>query len=120
MPAIVSMDSNNNCKVIVENCPPYDKTIETNDLIGVIEIEAEKLIPLTDHAISSVCAGIHAKLPKIHKPTISQDEIARQCHLQVPNEFREQYINILSITKSPSALTSTIWGRPETTNTKFT
>jgi len=95
MPAIVSMDSNNNCKVIMENCAPDDMTIEMNDLMGIIEIEAEKLIPLTDHAISSVCTGIHAKLPKIQKPRISQHEIARQCHLQVPNEFREQYINIL-------------------------
>jgi hypothetical protein len=68
---MVSMDSNNNCKVIVENCASYNVTIERNNLMGLIEIEEEKLIPLTEQAISSVCVGIHAKLPKLQKPRIS-------------------------------------------------
>jgi hypothetical protein len=76
MPALL-MDKNNNCKIIVENCAPYDVTIERNNLIGLIEIEEEELVPLTDNVISSVCADIHAKLPKILKAKLSQEDIAR-------------------------------------------
>ncbi len=50
--AIITMDDNNNCKVMVENCAPYDVTVERNDLMGLIEIEEEELIPLTDRTIS--------------------------------------------------------------------
>jgi hypothetical protein len=70
-------------------------TIERNTLMGLIKTEEEKLIPLTEWAISSVCMGIHAKLPKLQKPRISRDEIALRYHLQIPDEFRERYINIL-------------------------
>jgi hypothetical protein len=61
MPAIISVDQNKNCKVMVENCAPYDLTIERNDLIGILEIEEEELIPFTDDLISSVCIDIHTK-----------------------------------------------------------
>jgi hypothetical protein len=61
MPAIISMDKNNNCKVMVENCAHYG--VERYDLMGLIKIEDESLIPLTDDVISSVCTSIHYKLP---------------------------------------------------------
>jgi len=44
-----------------ENCAPSDLTIERNDLIGILEIEEEELIPFTDDLISSVCIDIHTK-----------------------------------------------------------
>jgi hypothetical protein len=75
MPAIISMYKNNNCKVIVENCAPYVITIERNDLTGLIKIKEEKLILLTDNIISSVCAKIHTKLPKIQKAKLSHEDI---------------------------------------------
>jgi hypothetical protein len=86
--AMVSMDNNNNCKVIVENCAPYDVTIERNNLMGVIKIEEEKQTDST-HRLSYVYTSIQGKLPKIQKPRILLDKIFRHCHLQVPDEFRE-------------------------------
>jgi hypothetical protein len=72
MPAIISVDQNNNCKLMVENCAPYDITIERNDLMGLLEVEEEELIPLTDNVITSVCADIHTKLPKIKRNRLSR------------------------------------------------
>jgi len=63
--------------------------------MGLIEIKEEELIQLTDNIISSVCGNIHAKLPKIPKAKLSWEDIARRCHLQVPEEFLERYINTL-------------------------
>ncbi len=52
--SIVSMDKFNNCKIVVENCAPYDVTLERDDILGIMEIEEEELVPLTDDFISSV------------------------------------------------------------------
>jgi len=54
MPAVVSVDNNNNCKIIVDNCTLYDIFIQRNDVIGLMDIEAEDLIPLEDYVISSI------------------------------------------------------------------
>jgi len=102
MPAIISMYKNNNCKVIVENCAPYVITIERNDMMGLIKIKDEKLILLTDNIISSVCAKIHTKLPKIQKAKLSHEDIVipwRHCpQMSSPSSrwiLREIYINTL-------------------------
>ncbi len=45
VPSLVSIDSNQNCKIIIENCAPYEVTIERNDLMGIIEIEMTRCTP---------------------------------------------------------------------------
>jgi len=50
---MVTIDKNNNCKIIVENCAPYEVTHD--DIFGLIELEEEELNPITDEMISSVC-----------------------------------------------------------------
>jgi len=67
MPAMVSIDRNNNCKILVKNCAPYDITIDQNDLLGLLEIEEEEIIPLADDIIATLCADIHERLPKVIK-----------------------------------------------------
>jgi hypothetical protein len=77
IPALVSMDENNNCKVMGENCAPYDITIERNNLMGLVKIEEDELIQFTDATASDICAAIQDKLPKVQKAKLSRDEIAR-------------------------------------------
>jgi hypothetical protein len=74
---------------------------------GSSKLEEEQPVPLTDKTISSIFVAIQDKLPKIQKPKISRDEIARWCNLQVLEEFLERYINIIYPNK-PSALISKI------------
>jgi hypothetical protein len=45
MPAIVSIDKNNNCKLIIDNCAPYDVVIDRNDILGIMDTEPDNLIP---------------------------------------------------------------------------
>jgi hypothetical protein len=82
-------DENNICSIIVENCAPYDVTLERDDIIGVMETEPDELVPLTDDFISSVCQDIHNRFPKVKRKRLSRDEIRCRCHLQVPEEFHE-------------------------------
>jgi hypothetical protein len=48
MPAVVSIDKNNNCKLVIDNCAPYDVTIDRNDVISLMDVEMEQLQPLED------------------------------------------------------------------------
>jgi hypothetical protein len=85
----------NICNIIVENCTPYDVTLEQDDIFGIMEIEEEELIPLTDDFISSVCQDIHNPFPKVKRKRLSIQDIQQTCHLQVPEEFKERYVDIL-------------------------
>jgi hypothetical protein len=83
------------CNIIVENCAPYDITLEREDILGIMETEEDELVPLTDNFISSVCQDIHSRFPKLERKRLSREEIKRPCHLQVTEEFQEQYLDIL-------------------------
>jgi len=47
MPAWVSLDSYKNCKVIIDNCAPYDIVLPRNEILGVLEFETQQCLPLT-------------------------------------------------------------------------
>jgi hypothetical protein len=53
MPSIVNIGENNICNIVVKNCAPYDVTLERDDILGVMEMEEDELVPLTDDFISS-------------------------------------------------------------------
>ncbi len=93
--SLVSIDENQNCKVVIENCAPYEVTIERNDIMGLVEIEEDELYSLTDDTTTEICASIKSKIPDTPRANLSRDKIARRCNLQVPEEFRERYISIL-------------------------
>ena len=63
VPSLVTIDNEQNCKVVIENCAPYEVTIERNDIMGIIEMEEDELYPLTDEAAAGICAVIKDKLP---------------------------------------------------------
>ncbi len=95
MPAIVSIDKNNNCKIVVDNCAPYDVTINRGDILGIMDIETDELIPMEDSTISAILQDIDKTLPKVPKKKLSREEIANKGHLNVPDQFKQRYIDIL-------------------------
>jgi hypothetical protein len=95
MPAVVSIDKNNNCKIIVDNCAPYDVIIDRNDVIGFMDIETEQLIPMEDSTIAAILHDIDKRLPKVPKKKLTRQEIAEKANLNVPNEFKDKYVDIL-------------------------
>ncbi len=52
MPAIVSIDKNN-------NCAPYDVTINRGDILGIMDIEKDELIPMEDSTISAILQNMN-------------------------------------------------------------
>jgi len=63
VPSIISIDEHNICHIVVQNCAQLDR----DDILGIMEIEDEQLVPLTDDFISSVCQDIHDRFPKVKK-----------------------------------------------------
>ncbi len=95
MPAIVSIDKNNNCKIIVVNCAPYDVIIDRNDLLGIMDAEPDNLIPLEDSTISAILQNIEKLLPQVPKKKLTKSKIALKAHLNVPEQYKQKYIDIL-------------------------
>jgi len=48
IPSIITIDKNNIFNIVVENCAPYDVTLDRDDTLGIMEVEKEELVPLTD------------------------------------------------------------------------
>ncbi len=95
MPAVVSINKNNNCKIIGDNCAPYDVIIDRNDVIGFMDIETDPFIPMEDSTIASILSDIEKHLQKVPKKKFTKDEIAAKANLNVPNEYKDIYVNIL-------------------------
>jgi hypothetical protein len=45
--------------------------IEENDLMGLVEIEEDKLIRLTDDTAAEICTAIKENIPKFQKTSLS-------------------------------------------------
>ncbi len=64
MPAWVTLDKYKNCKVVIDNCAPFDITLARNEVPGVLEFEQEQCIPITEETIAAVISDIHKKIHK--------------------------------------------------------
>ena len=95
VPSLVTIDNDQNCKVVIENCAPYEVTIERNDIMGIIEMEEDELYPLTDEAAAGICAVIKNELPNSPTTRLTKEDIARRCHLQVPDQYKGEYLDLL-------------------------
>jgi len=90
VPSIPPIDENHNCRIIIENCAPYEVTIERSNIMGLVEIKDNEL-----YTAAEICTCIKSNIPSTPRTKLTRDEIAVHCNLQVPDEFREKYINIL-------------------------
>jgi hypothetical protein len=59
MPALVTLDRHKHCKLVIDNCAPYEITLARNEVLGVLEFEPDKCIPLNESTISALISDIH-------------------------------------------------------------
>jgi Reverse transcriptase (RNA-dependent DNA polymerase) len=53
------------------------------------------MYPLTDETVANICASIKSNIPNTPWTSLTQDDIAKRCNLQVPEEFKDRYLDIL-------------------------
>jgi hypothetical protein len=95
MPAWVSLDSYKNCKIIIDNCAPYDIVLPIYKILGVLEFESEQCLPFNQDTVASIISDIEQKFLKVTKKHYSHEGIAQKAHLNVPEEYKQKYIEIL-------------------------
>jgi hypothetical protein len=71
---------------VIDNCAPYDVTIDRNDILALMDRETEQLQPLEDSVISAILTDIDKKLPQVPKRKLTKAKIAAKAQLNVPNE----------------------------------
>jgi hypothetical protein len=67
MPAWVSLDPYKNCRIVIDNCAPYDIVLPRNEILGVLEFEHEQCLPLNEETVTSIISSIEQKFPKVTK-----------------------------------------------------
>jgi len=95
MPVWVSLDNYKNCKIIIDNCAPYDIVLPRNEILGVLEFESEQCLPFNQDTVASIISDIEQKFLKVTKKHYSHEGIAQKTHLNVPAEYKQRYIDIL-------------------------
>jgi hypothetical protein len=95
MPALVTLDKYKHCKLVIDNCAPYEITLARNDVLGVLEFEPDKCIPLNEKTISALISDIHDQLPKVPKKKFTRAEIEQKANLKVPAQYKQKYLDIL-------------------------
>jgi hypothetical protein len=95
MPAWVTFDNYKNCKLILDNCAPYDIVLPRNKILGVLEFEAEPCMPLNEETVAPIISNIEEKFPKGQKKHFSCAEIEQKANLNVPQEIKQKYVDIL-------------------------
>jgi hypothetical protein len=95
MVPIVTIDKNNNSKVVINNCAPYYITIDRNDVLCIIDLEHYNLTLMEDLVISTILSEIHEKLPKLPKNKFYLEKIEQIEHLNNSNEYKKDYIDIV-------------------------
>jgi hypothetical protein len=69
MPAWVALDNYKNCKLIIDNCALFDIVLPQNEILGVLEFEAEQCLPLNEDTVASIILTIEQKFPKSDEET---------------------------------------------------
>jgi hypothetical protein len=95
IPALVTLDKYKHCKLVIDNCAPYEITLAINEVLGVLEFEPDKCIPLNERSISALISDIHGQLPELPRKKFTRAEIERKANLQVPTQYKQRYLDIL-------------------------
>jgi hypothetical protein len=88
MPACITLGNYKNCRLIIDNCAPFDIVLPRNEILGVLEFESEQRVPLNEETVASIISNIEQKFPKVMKKHFSHDKIAQKANLNVPYEFK--------------------------------
>jgi hypothetical protein len=50
----VTFDGNNHCTIQLQNCTPHEISLETGDILGIVDTETTTPIPLDDDSLATI------------------------------------------------------------------
>jgi hypothetical protein len=102
MPSWVTLDSYKNCKLIIDNCAPYDIVLPCNEILGVLEFESEQCLPLNEDRVASIISNIEQKFPKVPKNILHVTKLRKKLILMCPKNSNKDTLTFCSNTKRQS------------------
>jgi hypothetical protein len=55
----VSFDGNSHCTIQLQDCAPHEISLETGDILGIVDTETTTPIPFNDDSLATICEQIH-------------------------------------------------------------
>jgi hypothetical protein len=95
-------------------------TIDRNKVIGIRDIDQDKIIPMNDTMISSILSDIKETLQKRPKKKLKKDKIEPNAHLNTPQKFQIHWWTFLKDTLLQSEQTNLLWDCQTVSNIKYT
>jgi hypothetical protein len=68
-------------------------------------------VPLNEDTVASIISNIEQKFPKVMKKHFSCDKIAQKANLNVPNDFKQKYTDIVYKQKAAISVNKMDMGR---------
>jgi len=96
----VTFDGNNHCTIQLQNCAPHEISLETGDILGIVDTKTTTPIPLDDDSLATI-SPTHQLLLKVKKKTWTRNEIENRCHLGAPELYQSKYIDTLFRHQAP-------------------
>ena len=83
MPQLVSINNDKIYSIVIDNCAPYDITIDCDAILGVVETETKTPMPLDDNFINSLILILDKKHSK---KSLQWTDIESHANLNVPEQ----------------------------------
>ena len=61
MPQLVSINNDKICSIVIDNCAPYNITIDRDAILGIVEMETDAPMTLDDNFINSLISKLDKK-----------------------------------------------------------
>ena len=111
-PALIKITDDGFCTVAITNCAPYDIEIPRGSVIGTVVTEDQdsKVEQLSQSKVKEVFESINL-VSTTKTPQLSRQDIISKCNLNVPAQYREQYLDLLFKHKEALSVSSTDLGK---------
>ena len=108
-PAIVEFNKNKVCLVAITNTAPYPITLRQNEFIGALDqwTEVGEPVPLDQKVIDQFIHKLETKTQRF----MTDQEIADKANLNVPDQYKAQYLALLQKYRKVISVSKTDLGR---------
>ena len=112
-PALVKITDDGFCTIAITNCAPFDIDIQRNVVIAAIETEdlEPKVEQLSQAKVKSVFDTINSIAATSKTNSLTREQIIEKSNLNVPSQYRQQYLDLLFKHRDALSVSSTDLGK---------
>ena len=111
-PALVQVTPEGFCTIAITNCAPFNIEVERGVSVAIVETESqfENVEMLTQDKVKEVFKTIN-DIASVKQTTLTFEQIVQKAKINVPEQYRQQYLNLLFKHRDALSVSSTDLGR---------